>query len=165
MSFWNTSREKLHMERMEDNAALANRIEIDRTDKLEAHHARMQHLREQEIENEAFTLTLKGDEARDYNEWKCLRDKHRELVQAALVVQAMAKLIDDALESWISPDCHIYERYKRQHVEEYVHVMYREANRLLAPSIGKNPITTRLITKEKTTNLVNQILGKEQDNE
>jgi hypothetical protein len=160
MSFWTTRREELHMERMEDNAALANRIEIDRTDKLEAHHARMQYLREQEIKNEAFTLTLKGDEARDYNEWKCLRDKHRELVQAALMVQAMGKLIDDALESWIQLDVRCETWYKRQYVEEYIHVMYSEANRLLSPLIGKNPITTRLTTKEKTTNLVNQILGK-----
>lgn len=163
MSFWTTRREELHMERMEDNAALANRIEIDRTDKLEAHHARMQELREQEIENEVFTLTLKGDEARDYNKWKCLRDKHRELVQAALAVEAVAKLIDDAIEIWNSRGIHNCYFYEPKRVEEYVHHIYREVNEQLEPLIGKKPITTRLTTKEETTNLVNQILGKEQE--
>lgn len=165
MSFRNTKREKLHMERMECEASRSNNIAFEQLEHFEEHHLKMRELKKKEIENEVFTLTLKGDEARDYNEWKELRGKHKELVQSALLVQAVATLIDKAIESWIERNPMTRDMYTPQMVEDYVRGAYYEASYHLFPLIGRNVFTTEPRTKEETTELINKILGKEQHHE
>ena len=138
MSLFNTRREKQHMERMEDNAAWANRIEHDRLEKQEAYHASMLQLREREIETENFKITLRGDEARDYAEWQHLRTMHKDLLHAIYIIQGLAKMIDTHIERWFTLDFTNLWQLQRVQVEELVHAEIKQIdNKLLPSTYGK----------------------------
>ena len=166
MSFWNTSREKRHMERMEDAANRATQAEIARTNAMEEHYeavqqhnAEMLECRKEEIKNQIYTLTLKGDEARDYNEWKCLREKHKEVVIAAACIQTVAHHIDQAIESWMERKPTHFSGYEPAHVMEFVKYTVREINDKLYPLLGKGILDTNCFEREQTENLINKLLG------
>lgn len=159
MSFWNTRREERHMERLEEHAAEANRIAAAEVDACREHNERMQQLKEREIEDKRFVLTLRGDEARDYNEWKELRGKHRELLQATAAILSLSLFIDRAIEFWISPDPYSYERFEKQDVLEYVKSYCRVINGNLCPHLGgKVLLPFATFSKEDTTNQLLKIL-------
>ena len=162
MSFWNTRREERHMERLEEHAAEANRIAAAEVDACRAHNERMQQLKEREIEDKCFVLTLRGDEARDYNEWKELRGKHRELLQATAAILSLSLFIDRAIEFWIHPDPYSLERFKSQDVLQYVKDCCRFINGNLCPHLGgKALLPFATLSKEDTTDQLLKILRNE----
>lgn len=165
MSLFNTRREKLHMERMEDAANLAARVECDRTNAMEEHYeavqqhnAEMLKCRKEEINNQVYTLTLKGDEARDYNEWKCLRDKHKEILLVAGILQTIAHHVDQAIESWMERKPTHISGYTPAHLMEFVKYNVREINYKLHPILGKGVLDTNCFEREKTENIITKLL-------
>ncbi|MBQ2869223.1 MAG: hypothetical protein IJE88_04270 [Akkermansia sp.] len=147
------------MERLEEHAAEANRIAAAEVDACREHNERMQQLKEREIEDKRFVLTLRGDEARDYNEWKELRGKHRELLQATAAILSLSLFIDRAIEFWISPDPYSYELFEKQDVLEYVKSYCRVINGNLCPHLGgKVLLPFATFSKEDTTNQLLKIL-------
>lgn len=165
MSFFNTRRETLHMERMENAAELAARAESARATSTEEHYeAVKQHneemlqCRKEEIKNQVYTLTLKGDEARDYNEWKCLRDKHKEILLVAGILQTIAHHVDQAIESWMERKPTHWSGYEPAHLMEFVKYNVREINNKLHPILGKGVLDTNCFEREKTENIITKLL-------
>lgn len=166
MSFKTTRRERLHMERMEYAADRSARADIalaqaaeERNEAMRQHNAEMLEYRKEEIKNQVYTLTLKGDEARDYNNWKCLRDKHRELVIAAGCIQFVAHHIDQAIESWIQRKPISHSGYEPVELMQFVKHHMREVNNRLYPHIGKAILESDCFKREDTENLINKLLG------
>lgn len=166
MSFWNTRREKRHMERIEDAAERATQADIalsyaaeERNKAMRQHNAEMLACRKEEIKNQGYTLTLTGDEARDYNEWKCLRDKHKELAITAACIQTIAHHIDQAIESWIERKPTSLSGYEPVALMEFVKYKMREINDKLEPHIGRAILDTNCWKREQTENLISKLLG------
>ena len=154
------------MERLELEAERSARADLalaqaaeDRNEAMRQHNAEMLACRKEEIKNQVYTLTLKGDEARDYNNWKCLRDKHRELVIAAGCIQLVAHHIDQAIESWIQREPGTISGYKPVDLMQFVKHHMREVNNRLYPHIGKAILESDCFKREDTENLINKLLG------
>lgn len=160
MSLFTTTREDAHMTRMEKASQKANAIEQLKEEELCRHHLQMEQFRKEELKNQVFTLTLKGDEARDYNDWKGLRHKHKELVKSALVVLATAEFIDKLVTEGPVFDMMTGECVNIHNVKGFTEDVIKDVSRRLFPLLGKNVFTGVPSTQEDMREFVSDIVTK-----
>ena len=159
MSFWTTNREDIHMTRMENASQEANVIEQLKEEELCRHHLQMEHFREEELKNQVFTLTLKGDEARDYNDWKGLRHKHKELVKSALVVLSVAKFIDELVTKGPVFDMMTGECVNIHNVKGFTEHVIKDVSKRLFPLLGNNVFTGVPSSQEDMKEFIDRIVA------
>lgn len=160
MSVFTTTREDVHTTRMENAAQEANDIERLKEEELYRHHLQMEQFREEELKNQVFTLTLKGDEARDYNDWKGLRHKHKELVKSASVVLAVAEFIDKLVTEGPKYDLITGECVSIHNVKGFTEDVIKDVSRRLFPLLGKNVFTEVPSTQEDMREFISDIVTK-----